>query len=85
MSSGVALRRQTLFEGPPAPPTAGDAERGGENPYSTPGGGLTLGRWLHGTWEGLEIEGTAECPVCRGRMRRSGFAALCEGCGSSLS
>lgn len=44
--------------------------------------GSTLEDVILGAWEDLVAGGTAECPVCRGRLRA---AAGCEGCGSDLS
>ena len=48
---------------------------------------LTLGQVLDSVWEGLCVGGTAECPLCRGRMvgGTAGSAARCESCGSTLS
>ena len=48
------------------------------------GGRLTLERRLARVLEGLAAAGAAECPVCRGPMRRTGETARCGGCGSEL-
>ena len=56
----------------------------GERPGSG-GGRLTLERRLRSVWEDLAAAGAAECPVCRGPLRRAGEAARCEGCGSQLT
>ena len=45
---------------------------------------LTLEQRLDSVWEGLRTDGTAECPVCQGRMEGSG-PARCRDCGSELS
>jgi len=39
------------------------------------------------TWEQLEREGSAACPLCSGSLGRArdGAPGLCGGCGSSLS
>lgn len=51
------------------------------------GGRLTLERLLESVWEGLRAGGTAECPVCRGQMRRptAEMAARCGSCGTAVS
>ena len=58
-----------------------------EAPRPRPDGGrLTLEQRLDGVWEGLLAAGTAECPVCRGRMVHSaGAVAACDRCGAELS
>ena len=56
-----------------------------EEPRSSDGGRLTLGQKLDSVWEGLLAAGAAGCLVCGGRMERSGGAAHCGGCGSTLS
>jgi hypothetical protein len=59
---------------------------GGIGPGSEPrsDGGLTLAQRLHRARESTLATGTAECPVCGGRMRRDSRAASCGGCGSRL-
>ena len=56
-----------------------------EEPRASDGGRLTLERKLDSVWEGLLAAGVAGCPVCDGRMERSGAAATCRGCGTRLS
>ncbi|MFN8161043.1 MAG: hypothetical protein U0R52_08405 [Solirubrobacterales bacterium] len=45
------------------------------------GPGLTLEEMILRAWEDLVRDGSAECPVCRGRLLA---AAGCEDCGSRL-
>jgi hypothetical protein len=68
----------TLLEQLPVP-------LGAEEPRHSDGGGLTLGHLVDSVWEGLHAAGAAGCPVCGGRMERSGDTARCGGCGSALS
>lgn len=49
------------------------------------GGRLTLERRLTGAWEGLLALGEADCPVCPGRLVRSGSSGVCESCGTSVA
>jgi hypothetical protein len=56
-----------------------------EEPRTSDGGGLTLGRLVDSVWEGLHAAGVAGCPVCGGRMERAAHVARCDGCGSALS
>ncbi len=49
------------------------------------GGRLTLEQRISRVWEGLHAAGAAECPVCAGRMERSGSQGRCLDCGSKLS
>ena len=49
------------------------------------GGRPTLEQRISRVWEGLHAAGAAECPVCRGRMERSGAGGLCRACGAALS
>ena len=50
-----------------------------------PGGSRpTLGLRLTSAWEGLLTAGAADCPVCGGPLARSGIAATCGDCGSTL-
>ncbi len=49
------------------------------------GGRLTLEQRLTGAWEGLLAAGEADCPVCQGRLVRSGSSGLCESCGTSIA
>ena len=46
---------------------------------------LTLEQRISRVWEGLLAAGAAECPVCAGRMERSGSQGRCLDCGSKLS
>jgi len=65
----------------------GDAMRrhlAGHSARPVGGGRLTLEQRLDSVWEGLRTDGTAECPVCRGRMEGSG-PARCHDCGSELA
>jgi hypothetical protein len=48
-------------------------------------GDLTLGERISSVWEGSLRTGTADCPVCRGTMVRTGHSARCRDCGSVLS
>ena len=48
-------------------------------------GDLTLEQRISGVWEGLLSTGTADCPVCRGTMKRVGERGCCTRCGSVLS
>lgn len=43
-----------------------------------------LEEWLGEIWTDLLRSGAAECPVCRGRMERTGERACCARCGSVL-
>lgn len=43
--------------------------------------GVSLEDLILGAWEDLDGNGSAECPVCGGRMR---LALGCEDCGSQL-
>jgi hypothetical protein len=51
------------------------------------GGRLTLEQRLDRVWEGLRAAGTADCPMCGGRMERAQAveAARCGSCGTVLS
>jgi hypothetical protein len=49
------------------------------------GSGPTLEQRISGVWEGLLKTGTADCPVCRGKMERTPGGGLCTSCGSTLS
>ena len=71
MTGAVAPAPLPLFADPRA--SAGDG--------STP----TLGERLDGVLEVVRAGGTAECPVCRGRMIAAGRAALCRDCGTRLA
>lgn len=54
--------------------------------HSRSGGeGLTLEARISRVWEGLLAAGAAECPVCGGRMERSGTAGRCLDCASRLA
>lgn len=44
---------------------------------------LTLEQKLTSVWEGLRVDGTAECPVCSGSMEGAG-PARCRDCGSEI-
>jgi hypothetical protein len=48
-------------------------------------GNLTLGERISGVWEGLLRTGTADCPVCRGTLERTGQRGVCTSCGTTLS
>src|SRR5262245_17576656 len=48
------------------------------------GSRLTLEQRLDSVWEGLRADGTADCPVCHGRMEGFG-PARCRDCGSELA
>ena len=56
-----------------------------EEPRVSDGGRLTLGQLVDSVWEGLHAAGAAGCPVCGGRMERSGALGRCGGCGASVS
>jgi hypothetical protein len=47
-------------------------------------GRLTLEERISRVWEGLGAVGTADCPVCRGRMERKDDCGHCATCGSTL-
>lgn len=57
----------------------------GQAPAGAGGGRLTLGDVVAGVWEGLLAAGSAQCPVCRGRMEWHRDGGRCGGCGSALS
>jgi hypothetical protein len=48
---------------------------------------LTLGQVLDSVWEGLCAGGTAECPLCRGRIVQlsADSPARCGRCGTTVS
>jgi hypothetical protein len=46
---------------------------------------LTLEERISGVWEGLLATGTADCPVCRGRLERMGDSGRCLQCNSVLT
>jgi hypothetical protein len=51
-----------------------------------PGGGrITLEERLQSAWRGLHAGGTAECPLCGGRMTLGAGVGECGGCGGRLS
>ncbi len=50
-----------------------------------PRGRPTLEETLSCVWEGLHADGVADCPVCRGRMKRGPGDGQCLDCGSSLT
>jgi hypothetical protein len=58
-----------------------------QRPLSPPPerGWVPLEERLTAVWEQASAGATAECPVCRGRMRTSGGAARCDDCGSTLT
>ena len=60
------------------------ADKQPDSPVSG-GPGLTLDERISRVWEGLVSTGTADCPVCRGRMERIGAVGRCGNCGSELS
>ena len=45
----------------------------------------TLEQQVSRVWEGLLAAGVADCPVCGSEMQRTGDAARCGACGSTLS
>lgn len=49
------------------------------------GSRLTLEERISSVWEGLLAAGADECPVCPGRMERTGPVGCCGSCGSKLS
>lgn len=65
---------ETLID-PPA------TERSAPRLFEPASGGVTLEGRVLGLWEDLVARGSAECPVCGGRIGRDG----CDGCGSELS
>ncbi len=67
----TALIERPLFE--PAVP-AGPAD-----------GRLTLEQRLTRTWETLQTDGTAACPLCHAPMTRTGTAGECTSCGTTLT
>ncbi len=48
------------------------------------GEGITLGERISSIWEVLLATGTADCPVCRGRLERMGDRGRCLSCNSLL-
>ena len=56
-----------------------------ERPTVSDGGRLTLGHLVDSVWEGLHAAGAAGCPVCGGRMERTGLVGRCGGCGAAVS
>ena len=48
-------------------------------------GSLTLEQRILNVWEGLLRTGSADCPVCRGKLQRAGDRGICTSCGSTLS
>jgi len=46
---------------------------------------LTLEERISDVWEGLLATGTADCPVCRGRLERMGDSGRCLHCNSVLT
>jgi hypothetical protein len=61
---------------------SGDPESPVERPL---GGRPTLESTLSRVWEGLQSQGAAECPVCRGRMASAPGGGHCVDCGSRLT
>ena len=49
------------------------------------GGRVTLEQRLTATLQAARTNGSAECPVCRGRMTSTRAGAECAACGSRLS
>ena len=78
MSLAATSRRALAIE-PPA--TVRSAPRLFE-PGSNPSDGSTLEDLILGAWEELIGRGSAECPVCSGRLQ---FETGCGSCGSELS
>ena len=72
--TGVADRGRTGAQSGQRPPSA-RPERGW----------VPLEERLTAVWEQASAGATAECPVCRGRMRTSGGIAHCGDCGSTLT
>ncbi|MDQ3647438.1 MAG: hypothetical protein M3433_02420 [Actinomycetota bacterium] len=83
--SSATLGPRRLFDPLPAKghsKLAGDPE----SPVGRPNGGRpTLEDRISRVWEGLHADGTAECPVCRGRMTSAIGEGRCLDCGSSLT
>ena len=76
-----------LLLAPPAfvsPAGTNFAEQQPDSPVSG-GPGLTLDERISKVWEGILAAGTADCPVCRGRMERMGEVARCLSCNTTLS
>ena len=67
----------------PARPRTSDAAPASRERGCT-GGRRTLEATVSGAWEGILAAGTADCPLCRGRMERHGDAGRCTACGTSL-
>jgi hypothetical protein len=53
--------------------------------FAASGGRLTLDERISKVWEGLLATGTADCPVCRGRLERMGDSGRCLSCNSVLT
>lgn len=74
--SAVATRRRSPFViDPPM------AERSAQRLFEPRTGGVSLEDSILRIWEDLVDVGSAECPVCGGRLRA---AVGCESCGSAL-
>jgi hypothetical protein len=76
-----ATATQPLFN--PGRGLLGDAQITDRSPSGS--GNLTLGERMSDVWEGLLRTGTADGPVCRGRMERAGQSGHCLRCGTVLS
>ena len=77
------LRRAGPRESGPPGSEAGGNARGERDPRSG-GDRLSLEARLESIWEGLLAAGAAECPVCTGRMTRSGDGGECRTCHAQL-
>ena len=75
MSAIATRERAAILVDPPA------TERPAPRLFEPPDGGVRFEDVILVRWEDLTATGSAECPVCGGRMESSG----CEGCGSELS
>jgi hypothetical protein len=75
LSAVATSAAPTILVDPPA------TVRSAPRLFEPPDGGARFEDVVLGCWEDLTIAGTAECPVCGGRMHRDS----CRDCGSELS
>ena len=66
---------------PAGAPLAPGADLAGSRLFEPAGGELSLEDAILGTWDELERQSEAGCPVCGGRIT---LAHGCEGCGAEL-
>ena len=74
MSATATRERAGILIDPPA------TERSAQRLFEPHGDGVTFEDLILERWEDLAAVGSAECPVCGGRIHRDG----CADCGSEL-